>query len=459
MLGLCQAGAVLVPVNTRFKGAEAADILDRSHARVAGHRHRLPRHRLRRDAARPPASSCPTSTPSSLPTVAARRRASAWADVPRPRPTTTARAEVARRAAAVSAGRPVRHPVHLGDDRRAQGRRADPRPHAARGHRLGGDDRPRRRRPLPDGQPVLPHVRVEGGDPGVGRRRRHDAPRAGVRRRAGARRGRSASRSPCSPARRRIYQSILDHPDRDRYDLSSLRVAVTGAADIPVELIRRVVDELPFPTIITGYGLTEGGTATATSPDDDVETIATTVGPRRGPASSCASSTPRARTSPPGEPGEIVAARRQRHVALPRRPGGDRRGPLGRRVAAHRRPRRARRRAAACASSGGPRTCSSSAGSTPTRPRSRTPCCATPTSSRPRSSASPTTGWARSAWRSSSPRPGSRPTRRGDHRVEPRADGQLQGAPAVEVVDELPLNATGKVVKNELRERAAKRRG
>jgi HIP---CoA ligase len=80
-----------------------------------------------------------------------------------------------------------------------------------------------------------------------------------------------------------LYQAILDHPDRDRRDLSSLRVAVTGAADIPVELIRRVNEELPFSTIITGYGLTEGGTAAATSPEDDVEAIATTVGrPRPG---------------------------------------------------------------------------------------------------------------------------------------------------------------------------------
>ena len=80
-----------------------------------------------------------------------------------------------------------------------------------------------------------------------------------------------------------LYQGILDHPDRDRYDLSTLRVAVTGAADIPVELIRRLHDELPFSTIVTGYGLTEGGTAVATSPGDDVETIATTVGrPRPG---------------------------------------------------------------------------------------------------------------------------------------------------------------------------------
>ena len=80
-----------------------------------------------------------------------------------------------------------------------------------------------------------------------------------------------------------LYQSILDHPDRARHRLSTLRVAVTGAADIPVELVRRVLDELPFTTVITGYGLTEAGTAAATSPGDDVETIATTVGrPRPG---------------------------------------------------------------------------------------------------------------------------------------------------------------------------------
>jgi acyl-CoA synthetase (AMP-forming)/AMP-acid ligase II len=78
-----------------------------------------------------------------------------------------------------------------------------------------------------------------------------------------------------------IYQSILDHPDRGRYNLSSLRVAVTGAADIPVELIRRVHDELPFTRIVTGYGLTEAGTACGTSEDDDPEAIATTVGRAR----------------------------------------------------------------------------------------------------------------------------------------------------------------------------------
>lgn len=75
-----------------------------------------------------------------------------------------------------------------------------------------------------------------------------------------------------------VYQTILDHPTRPTRDLSSLRVAVTGAADIPVELIRRMHEELPFERVCTGYGLTEAGTCTGTQPGDDPETIATTAG-------------------------------------------------------------------------------------------------------------------------------------------------------------------------------------
>lgn len=76
-----------------------------------------------------------------------------------------------------------------------------------------------------------------------------------------------------------LYQMILAHPDRSRYDLSSLRLAVTGAAAIPVELIHRMRRELTFKTIITGYGLTEStGVVTMCRYDDDPETIATTSG-------------------------------------------------------------------------------------------------------------------------------------------------------------------------------------
>ena len=102
-----------------------------------------------------------------------------------------------------------------------------------------------------------------------------------------------------------LYQSILDHPGRTTVDLSSLRVAVTGAADIPVELVRRIDAELPFSTIVTGYGLTEGGTATATGPDDDVATIATTVG-RPRPGFELRIADPSGADLPHGKEGEVL---------------------------------------------------------------------------------------------------------------------------------------------------------
>ncbi|MGZ4717844.1 MAG: FadD3 family acyl-CoA ligase [Acidimicrobiales bacterium] len=76
-----------------------------------------------------------------------------------------------------------------------------------------------------------------------------------------------------------IYQTILDHPDLGRYDLSTLRLSVTGAAAVPVEMIRRMREELTFKTIVTGYGLTEAtGIATMCRHDDDPEIISTTAG-------------------------------------------------------------------------------------------------------------------------------------------------------------------------------------
>ncbi|MCL2584823.1 MAG: FadD3 family acyl-CoA ligase [Streptosporangiales bacterium] len=75
-----------------------------------------------------------------------------------------------------------------------------------------------------------------------------------------------------------IYHELLKAQARGGHDMSSLRVAVTGAADIPVELIRRIKEELPFGSIMTGYGLTEAGTITASRQGDSFTDIATTVG-------------------------------------------------------------------------------------------------------------------------------------------------------------------------------------
>ena len=76
-----------------------------------------------------------------------------------------------------------------------------------------------------------------------------------------------------------LFLSILNDPTRDSYDLSSLRTAVTGAAAVPVEMILRMRSELTFKTIITAYGLTEAtGTVTMCRPEDDPETISQTSG-------------------------------------------------------------------------------------------------------------------------------------------------------------------------------------
>ncbi len=74
-----------------------------------------------------------------------------------------------------------------------------------------------------------------------------------------------------------IHQSLLDHPDRGRFDLSSLRAATTGAATVPVVLVERMRAEL-YDVVLTAYGLSEATVVTMCRADDTAETIATTSG-------------------------------------------------------------------------------------------------------------------------------------------------------------------------------------
>jgi acyl-CoA synthetase (AMP-forming)/AMP-acid ligase II len=73
-----------------------------------------------------------------------------------------------------------------------------------------------------------------------------------------------------------LYHSLLTVRHKAR--LSTLRAGVTGAADIAVELVRRIHGELPFQTLMTGYGLTEAGNVTLSRPGDSFEDVATTAG-------------------------------------------------------------------------------------------------------------------------------------------------------------------------------------
>lgn len=73
-----------------------------------------------------------------------------------------------------------------------------------------------------------------------------------------------------------IYQSMLD--SSEKRDLSSLRLAVTGAATVPSVLVERMRTDLGFDTVLTAYGLTEAVVATMCRPGDDLTLVATTSG-------------------------------------------------------------------------------------------------------------------------------------------------------------------------------------
>jgi acyl-CoA synthetase (AMP-forming)/AMP-acid ligase II len=80
------------------------------------------------------------------------------------------------------------------------------------------------------------------------------------------------------PASPTLFQSIFQYPDRDRYDLSTLRLSAVGAASVPVELVERMRAEL-FSTVVTGYGLTEStGVVTMSRPEDPPQIVSRTVG-------------------------------------------------------------------------------------------------------------------------------------------------------------------------------------
>jgi long-chain acyl-CoA synthetase len=53
-----------------------------------------------------------------------------------------------------------------------------------------------------------------------------------------------------------MYGALLNHPDRQRFDVSSLELCVSGGASLPVELLHRFEDAFGC-MILEGYGLSE----------------------------------------------------------------------------------------------------------------------------------------------------------------------------------------------------------
>ncbi len=75
-----------------------------------------------------------------------------------------------------------------------------------------------------------------------------------------------------------IYQALLSENERQPFDTSSLRGAVTGAASVPPVLIERMKSELGLRDVVTAYGMTECNNISTCRHDDPVELIANSCG-------------------------------------------------------------------------------------------------------------------------------------------------------------------------------------
>ena len=103
-----------------------------------------------------------------------------------------------------------------------------------------------------------------------------------------------------------LFLTMLAHPRLQDFDISSLRVAVTGAATVPPVLITRMREELGITNVTTAYGLTEcGGCATICDPGDSAETVATTCG-RAMPGTEVRCADEAGQPVPTGEAGEVL---------------------------------------------------------------------------------------------------------------------------------------------------------
>lgn len=102
-----------------------------------------------------------------------------------------------------------------------------------------------------------------------------------------------------------LYHSLLAGPWAS-HDLASLRLAITGAASVPETLIYEMRNSLGIDVVLTAYGLTENcGVVTMCEPHDPIDIIANTAGRAvRGVEVKLVDDS--GRPVAPGEPGELL---------------------------------------------------------------------------------------------------------------------------------------------------------
>ena len=102
-----------------------------------------------------------------------------------------------------------------------------------------------------------------------------------------------------------MFIAELEHPDFDKFDLSSLRTGVMAGSPCPIEVMKKVIDRMHMHQVGIGYGMTETSPVSfQTSIDDPLERRVSTVG-RVQPHLEVKIVDEQGATVPRGQPGEL----------------------------------------------------------------------------------------------------------------------------------------------------------
>ena len=190
------------------------------------------------------------------------------------------RAELARLQPAAAVRRHHQHPVHQRDHRQPERRLADPPQHPQQRllHRRG-DAADRAGQALHPG-PALPLLRHGARQP-----RLHHAwhARWSIPARGSTRwpRLQAVAEERCTGLHGvpTMFIAELEHPEFDRFDLSSLRTGIMAGSPCPIEVMRRAVSRMHLREITIAYGMTETSPVSfQSSTDDPIERRVSTVG-------------------------------------------------------------------------------------------------------------------------------------------------------------------------------------
>ena len=240
----------------------------------------------------------------------------------------------------VAVGRCGQHPVHQRHHRPAQGRdahapqrrqqRAVPGPGLSL-HRAGQDRR---------SGAALPLLRLRHRHHDRGQLRRgHHSAQLDLRCRAPRSQAVHDERATSVYGVPAMYVAEMALPDFASFDLTSLRTGMMSGAPCPVELMKRVLNEMHCRELVIAYGQTETSPVTTMSDaDDPIEIRVKTVGRAMPQTEIQIVSTATGETAAHRRAGRGMHSRLRADEGLRRRPGGHGAGDSGRRLAAHRRP-------------------------------------------------------------------------------------------------------------------------